>query len=87
MSILIKRFAILFVVVPALMLPAIAQDWIRTGTGVGGEKIRLAVPDFKISAEDPAAPQLDKTFNDVLFNDPSSPSLKKRFYRVLVEPN
>ena len=66
---LIKRFALVFAVVLALMLPAIPQDWIRTGTGVGGEKIRLAVPDFKISAQDPAAPQLNKTFNDVLFND------------------
>jgi hypothetical protein len=24
-----------------------AQDWIKTGTGLGVEKIRLAVPDFK----------------------------------------
>ena len=28
------------------------QDWIRTGTGLGVEKIRLAVPDFKAAATD-----------------------------------
>ena len=43
-----KRFAALSAVLFALVLPALSQDWIRTGTGVGGEKIRLAVPDFKI---------------------------------------
>jgi len=43
-----------------------AQDWIRTGTGLGVEKVRLAVPDFKPTGGDPA---LLKTFNDTLFND------------------
>ena len=50
-------------------LPAAAQDWIRTGTGVGGEKIRIAVPEFRVVRNDPTATPLDKTFNDVLFSD------------------
>ena len=66
---MIQRFALLSAVVMAFLLPAASQDWIRTGTGVGGEKIRLAVPDFKIPAPDPAATPLDKTFNEVLFHD------------------
>jgi len=64
-----KRFAVLAVFTLALVLPSLGQDWIRTGTGVGGEKIRIAVPDFKIVADDGQAAALDKTFNDVLFSD------------------
>ena len=45
-----------------------AQDWIRTGTGLGVEKIRLASPDFK-PITDARAANLDKTFNTTLFND------------------
>ena len=43
-----KRFGVLLAVLFMFVLPALAQDWIRTGTGVGGEKIRIAVPDFKL---------------------------------------
>ena len=64
-----KRFVALSAVLFALVLPALSQDWIRTGTGVGGEKIRLAVPDFKIASADPQSAPLDQTFNSVLFND------------------
>lgn len=64
-----KRIAVLSAIVFALLLPAVAQDWIRTGTGVGGEKIRIAVPDFKVTGADSNSAQLAKTFNDVLFND------------------
>jgi TolB protein len=47
-----------------LAVPATAQDWIRTGTGLGVDKVRLAVPEFKSSAAD-----LSQTFNDTLWND------------------
>ncbi len=50
-------------------LPSLAQDWIRTGTGLGVEKVRLAVPDFKASTSDPKNADLLKTFNDTLWND------------------
>jgi TolB protein len=46
-----------------------AQDWIKTGTGLGVEKIRIAVPDFKASSQDPKNTELLKTFNDTLWND------------------
>ncbi len=53
-----------------LALPCFSQqDWIRTGTGLGVEKIRLAVPDFKPSNQDPKNPELLKAFNDTLWND------------------
>src|ERR1700690_3503174 len=46
-----------------------AQDWIRTGTGLGVEKIRLAVPEFKTVTADPATQKLTENFNTVLWND------------------
>jgi TolB protein len=46
-----------------------AQDWIKTGTGLGVEKVRLAVSDFKASATDPRSDALLKSFNDTLWND------------------
>jgi TolB protein len=46
-----------------------AQDWVKTGTSLGVEKVRLAVPDFKPSTNDIANVALLKTFNDTLWND------------------
>src|SRR5205807_535304 len=53
------------------MTPILAsgQDWIKTGTGLGVEKVRIAVPDFKASSQDPRNTELLKTFNDTLWND------------------
>ena len=48
---------------------AVAQDWVKTGTSLGVEKVRLAVPDFKPSTSDPQNAALLKTFNDTLWND------------------
>src|SRR5882724_6432818 len=45
------------------------QDWIRTGTGLGVEKVRLAAADFKSSSADPRNAALLKAFNDTLEND------------------
>lgn len=63
-----------------------AQDWIRTGTGLGQEKIRLAVPDFKVSQGQPN--DLLKTFNDTLFGDLESAGIfdvvSKSFYPLQV---
>jgi TolB protein len=46
---------------------ASAQDWFKTGTGLGVSKVKLAVPEFG-AANAPAQP-LEKTFHDVLWND------------------
>src|SRR5438045_4151298 len=48
---------------------ALAQDWIKTGTGLGVEKIRIAVPEFKASNQDPRNSELLRTFNETLWND------------------
>ncbi len=52
-----------------LALPCSAQDWIRTGTGLGVEKVRLAASYFKPSTQDANNAALLKTFNDTLWND------------------
>ena len=46
-----------------------AQDWVRTGSGLGVEKVRLAVPDFKPSTGDPQNAALLKVFDDTFWND------------------
>ncbi|MGB0046159.1 MAG: hypothetical protein WBP70_01765, partial [Terriglobales bacterium] len=46
-----------------LAAAASAQDWIRTGTGLGVERVRLAAADFKSSTGDPKNADLLKTYN------------------------
>jgi TolB protein len=46
-----------------------AQDWVKGGVGLAAQKIRLAVPDFKASSQDPKNTELLKTFDDTLWND------------------
>src|SRR5208283_3342455 len=65
-----KRFvAILCAVFLFATSNILAQDWIRTGTGLGVEKIRLAAPDFKLVTSDPQTQSLASTFNTTLWND------------------
>ncbi len=63
---------------------SLAQDWIRTGTGLGVEKVRLAAPDFATGTPDPQNAPLLKAFNDTLWNDLSSAGIfemvSKSFY-------
>src|SRR5581483_10001596 len=63
------KFFVLILTLLIAVLPCFAQDWIRTGTGLGVEKVRLAVPDFKPANQDPKDAELLKTFNDTLWND------------------
>lgn len=76
-----KRF-IVFAIFITFAGSLLAQDWIRTGTGLGVEKIRIAVPDFKVSQGQPG--DLLKGFNDTLFDDLESAGIfelvSKSFY-------
>ena len=47
--------------------PTAAQDWFKTGTGLGVTKARLAVPDTV--AKSTFGPPLPKIFHDVLWSD------------------
>src|SRR5580700_4515434 len=66
-----RRFVILAALASILILfgakPAAAQDWFKTGTGLGVSKVRVAAPDFGIRGATP--PAFEKTFHDVLWND------------------
>jgi TolB protein len=62
---LATAFLLILACAPAL----VAQDWVKTGTSLGVEKVRLALPDFKPSTTDPQNTALLKTFNDTLWND------------------
>jgi TolB protein len=46
---------------------ASAQDWFKTGTGLGVTKAKVAVPD--LASRSTAAEPLEKTFHDVLWAD------------------
>ena len=59
----------LLLLLVALTSVSFAQDWVRTGSGLGVDKVRLAVPDFKPSSADPQNAALLKTFNDTFWND------------------
>ena len=79
--------AFLLVVCIALAAPDLRaqEDWIRTGTGLGQEKVRLAVPEFQLtSGATPASDTLRKVFNDTLWNDLESAGIfdmvSKSFY-------
>jgi TolB protein len=83
----ISRFACLLSLPLVILFGVInvkAQDWIKTGTGLGVEKIRIAVPDFKASSQDPKNTELLKAFNDTLWNDLDNAGLfdmaSKSFY-------
>jgi TolB protein len=67
----IRNSALLLLIFAALSfaLPASAQDWIKTGTGLGVEKVRIAAPDFKASTQDAKNADLLRVFNDTLWND------------------
>jgi TolB protein len=79
-----RLFTFLFLLMVATSL--YAQDWIRTGTGLGVEKVRIAVPDFKVSQGQPG--DMLKTFNDTLFNDLDNAGIfdvvSKSFYPLQV---
>jgi TolB protein len=64
-----KRFAAIFTLLLLSVVGLSAQDWIRTGTGLGVEKIRLAAPDFKTITTDTGTQNLAMTFDTTLQND------------------
>ena len=64
-----NRFARTILVAAAIVTagPASAQDWFKTGTGLGVSKAKIAVPD--LASRSTAAQPLEKTFHDVLWAD------------------
>jgi TolB protein len=65
----LNALSLLILLCSLFLSASFAQDWVRTGSGLGVEKVRLAVPDFKPSSADPQNDALLKTFNDTFWND------------------
>ena len=63
-----RRILTFGVLLVALCASTLAQDWIRTGTGLGVEKVRLAATDFKPSTQDAKNAELLKTFSSTVCN-------------------
>lgn len=59
----------LLLVATLISIPSRAQDWVRTGSGLGNSKIRLAAADFKPVGADPQTPNLKATFDATLYSD------------------
>jgi TolB protein len=86
---MIKRLAALALLTFVSSSLLCAQtDWIRTGTGLGVEKVRLAVPDFKAAGNDPKTAALLTIFNQTLWNDLDNAGIfdmaSKSFYPLTV---
>ncbi len=61
-------FAALLTIGPGLL----AQDWFKTETSSGADRIRIAVADFKPGSADPQTPSFKTTFDSTLFSDLTS---------------
>ncbi len=60
----------LFVLAALLLaLPSSGQDWFKTETSSGAERIRIAVADFKPSADDAQTSTDKRTFDVTLYSD------------------
>lgn len=46
-----------------------AQDWVRTGTNLGNDRIRIAAADFRPTGSDPQTPALKAAFDATLYSD------------------
>jgi len=60
---------ILAALVSLFSCPASAQDWVRTGTNLSNDRIRIAAAEFKPVGEDPQTPALKAVFDATFFND------------------
>lgn len=66
-SVMLRRLFISALLLVASMPLAAQTDWIRTGTNLGVEKVRLAVPDFKSTTQGSESELT--AFNTTLWND------------------
>ncbi|HEY6490301.1 MAG: translocation protein TolB [Terracidiphilus sp.] len=63
-----------------------AQDWVRIGSNLGNQKIRLAAADFKPVGADPQTPSLKAVFDSTLFNDLSSAGIFEMVSKSFAPP-
>jgi TolB protein len=63
-----------------------AQDWIKTGSGLSDQRIRLAAADVKPVGNDPQTPLLKSTFDATLFNDLTNAGIFDMVSKSMVPP-
>lgn len=64
-----RKLPLLLAVVFFNLIAFAQTDWIRTGTGLGVERVRIGVADFKADSADADTAGYLKTFNTVLYSD------------------
>ena len=63
-------FLLIAIIFIGSLTPCIqAQDWVKTGTNLGVQKIRLAAADFKAASSDAQTTPLKSVFDTTLYND------------------
>ena len=78
MTVFFRKLSLPLLCLPSLVILSIfptglhAQDWVRTGSSLPDQRIRLAAADFKPVGGDPQTPSLKATFDSTLFNDLSN---------------
>lgn len=80
------HFILFFLFACVSIIQTRAQDWVRTGTNLGAQKIRLAAADFKPASEDPQTPALKATFDTTLFNDLNSAGIFDMVSKSIAPP-
>lgn len=65
----LKTFLFLAISILFSASPLLAQDWVRTGTNLGIERIRLAAADFKPTSADAQTAPLKTVFDTTLYSD------------------
>ena len=58
-----------FTLVPFLVPQLSAQDWVRTGTNLGNDRIRIAAADVKPVGDDPQMSALKTAFDFTFYSD------------------
>lgn len=59
-----------------------AQDWVRTGTNLGVNKIRIAAADLKAVSADPQTGGLKSAFDQTLYTICATPGSSMWFRRA-----
>jgi TolB protein len=80
----------LLLVLPLFLLlnlsQAKAQDWVRTGTNLGVQRIRLAAASFAPASSDPQTPALKATFDSTLYSDLSNAGIFDMVSKSMAPP-
>jgi TolB protein len=84
------RYSYALLLIVALLLldqyQASAQDWVRTGTNLGAERIRIAAADFAPTTQDPQSPSLKTAFDTTFFNDLSNAGIFDMVSKSMAPP-